>query len=266
MNAWSNVEISQEDPEIRRIDAMENVLHQLDPDVRRVRELITRFEICHFKYRQHIGRIKASIINLHPTVIPDSIGVTHLRAGEDAALRDGTGRSALALKYIRALRGWLNHDAPGSREQGEEQIHDQVDEWLGEKEPDKERLVRLLTARMKWDWESYEKLNQGERHRELALQCCKMDTCHYRFPENLDLLLRAIGELRPAKNFEGCGSFTPDIRDLIKREFNDLNTLYRSVSARGSPGKADPARAWLLACMLKTMKEQAGLNMPIAFK
>lgn len=265
MNAWSNIEVSREDPEIRRINEMERAIRQLDPHIRRIRELITRFEVCHFKYLQHIENIRDSILNLKPAVNPDRIGETHIRSGKDAALRDGTGRSALALKYIRALREWLDLHTSENTGRDEKEIQSKVTRWLGERDPEKERLVQLLIARMTWDWVSYGKLEKGERHKELAWQCRRMDTCHYCFPENLDSLLRGIGELKPVENFEGCGSCNSETRESVEREFTDLSKLYRPVSITEPDDSGNTIQAWLLACMLKTLKEQAGLDRPFEF-
>jgi hypothetical protein len=69
----------------------------------------------------------------------------------------------------------------------------------GKRDPEKERLVRLLISRMTWDWETYEKLKHGRENRELELQCCMIDTCHYTFPGNLDRLLEGIAELKPVR-------------------------------------------------------------------
>ncbi len=49
MNAWANVEVSPDDEEIAAIDRMEQALDNVPERVRQTRELITRFESCHFK-------------------------------------------------------------------------------------------------------------------------------------------------------------------------------------------------------------------------
>jgi len=58
MKAWSNIQISPEDPEIIEINNLEKNLGKLSDKVCQIRELITRFEVCHFKYQQHLRKIK----------------------------------------------------------------------------------------------------------------------------------------------------------------------------------------------------------------
>ena len=58
MNAWSNIQISPEDIEIDKINNIEKKLGKLPERICRIRELITRFEVCHFKYKQHLEKIK----------------------------------------------------------------------------------------------------------------------------------------------------------------------------------------------------------------
>ena len=48
MNAWSNIEISPQDPEIIEIGKLEKTQGNISKNVRKIRELITRFEVCHF--------------------------------------------------------------------------------------------------------------------------------------------------------------------------------------------------------------------------
>jgi hypothetical protein len=64
MKAWSNIQISPQDPEIVKINNLEKKLGELPDKVYKIRELISRFEVCHFKYQQHLRKIKGSIIDL----------------------------------------------------------------------------------------------------------------------------------------------------------------------------------------------------------
>ncbi|GAJ07054.1 unnamed protein product, partial [marine sediment metagenome] len=50
MDSWRNIIISKNDPEIIEINKLENELEVVSTSVREVRQLITKFEICHFKY------------------------------------------------------------------------------------------------------------------------------------------------------------------------------------------------------------------------
>jgi len=58
MNTWSNIPTSPQDPEIIKINEFEAKLGKLADDVYKIRELITRQEVCHFKLQQHIKKIK----------------------------------------------------------------------------------------------------------------------------------------------------------------------------------------------------------------
>ena len=78
MKAWSNIQISPQDPEIIKINNLGKKLGELPDKVHKIRELITRYEVCHFKYQQHLRQIKDSIINLEPNVDSKKIGINLL--------------------------------------------------------------------------------------------------------------------------------------------------------------------------------------------
>jgi len=264
MNPWSNIDISPNDPEIIDIDKFEKNIGIIPSNIHQIRELITRFEVCHFKYKQHIKYIKDSILNLKPNTDPKRIGTNHIRSGENAWKKDKTGRSLLGQRYVLALTNWLsaNPDAKDF-EYYDKELDKKITKWLGEKNPEKERLVRLLIARLIWDGKSYEKLRGGENNKELELQVCKMDVCHYAFPKNLDLLLQGIGEVKSIEAFEGCGSFNSDIKKFVEKEFLILNDLLKSIISINQPDKNELTKAWLIACLAKILKEQVGLKKPI---
>jgi len=133
---------------------------------------------------------------------------------------------------------------------------------LGIRKTDKIRLVRLLIARMTWDWKSCEELKQGGEYENLELQACTMDICHYAFPENLDKLLQGIGQMKPLEKFEGCGSFNENIREYVENELLSLNDSLQSMLLTKNHDKNDLISIWLLACLIKTLKEQVGLKVP----
>ena len=263
MSAWSNIDISTDNPEIIEINKLEKALNLIPSYVQQIRELITRFEVCHFKYQQHIKIITESILNLKPSTNPKKIGAHHIRSGENAVKKDITGRSLLGQKYVWALNNWLGNNQKARDRNTNKKLDQQITKWLGLKNPDKERLVRLLIARLIWDWGSYEKLQHGEENKEIELQVCSIDICHYTFPKNLDLLLKGIGEMKPIKAFEGCGSFTSDIKIFIEKEFSILIDLLNSVTSVNQPDNNELLKAWLIACFAKTLKEQVGLTQPI---
>jgi hypothetical protein len=264
MDAWSNIDISPNDPEIIEIDKFKKTLAIIPSNVRQIRELITRFEVCHFKYQQHFKYIKESILNLKPDINPKKIGANHIRSGENAWKKDKTGRSRLGQRYVWALINWLG-DNPKVKdlEYYNKRLGQQITKWLGEKNPEKERLVRLLRARLIWDWKSYEELQHRKENKELELQVFSIDICHYNFPKNLDLLLSGIGEMKPVEAYEGCGSINSDIKKFVEKEFLILNDLLKSITSVNKPDKNELIKAWLIACLAKTLKEQVSLKKPI---
>ena len=264
MTAWSNIEISSGDSEILNIDKLEKTLKPIPSNVRQIRELITRFEVCHFKYQRHYRYIKESIFNLKPGTDPKQIGTTHIRNADHAWKKDKTGRSLKGQRYVWALNKWLDDNSGfGPSDDYSQELNQQITKWLGKKTPEKERLIRLLISRLKWDWKSYKELQHGGKYEVLEWQACRMDICHYAFPMNLDLLLQGIGKMKPVEVFEGCGSFDSKIKAFVEKEFTILNDMLKSITAGNKKDKNQSLKTWLIACMAKTMKEQVGLTQPI---
>ena len=232
--------------------------------MKKIRELITRFEVCHFKYRQHLVNIKDSIKSLEPAVSPDRIGKNHIQHGENAWENDTSGKSLTGQQYVWAIKAWLD-DMPGKGfpDRYNNILGRHIQKWLGEKTADKIRLVRLLVARLTWDWKSYEELQHGGEFKELEFQICRMDICHYAFPINLDNLLIGMGEMKPINNFEGCGSFNKKIREMVKKELIALNELLRTLSNEIALDRRNKIKIWLTVCLMKTLKEQVELSEPM---
>ena len=107
MNAWANIEISPQNSEIIEIDKFEDTLEKISGNAEKIRELITRFEVCHFKYQQHLKHIKYSILNLKPNVKPTQIGANHISKGKDVFNNEKTGRSIIGQQYVNSLKKWL---------------------------------------------------------------------------------------------------------------------------------------------------------------
>jgi hypothetical protein len=256
MNEWSNIDISPNNPEIIEIDKFKKTLGVIPSNVRKIRELITRFEVCHFKYQQHFKYVKESILNLKPDIDPEKIGTNHIKTGENAWKKDKTGRSRLGQRYVWALTNWLG-DNPKVKDfkHYDKRLGQQITKWLGKKNPEKEKLVRLLRARLE--------LRHGKENKELELQVSSIDICHYDFPKNLDLLLQGIGEMKSVEAFEGCGSFNSDIKKFVEKKFSILNDLLKSMTSVHMPDKNELIKAWLIACLAKTLKEQVRLTKPV---
>jgi hypothetical protein len=260
---WSNIELSHVDHEVTRIDNLEINLGEIPENVWQIRELITGFEVCHFKYRKHIQYILESIRRLKPNKIPNEIGSTHIRHGANTWEKDNSGRSLKGLQYIQALKCWLSANTEiKDKVPIDPELNRHVLDWLGHKDPEKIRLVRLLIARMTWDWKSYEKYRTGHEGDPLEFQVCRMDICHYNFPGNMDSVIRAIGQLKPVQGFEGCGSCTSNIKLIVEKEIVEINRMLESISKEEID--ADQwTRSWLLSSLAKTLKEQAGSAIPV---
>ena len=161
MSYWSNIEISPKDSEIIEINKFEKSLGELPDNVQKVRELIRRFEVCHFKYKEHLKYINDSIHNLSPKIEPGNIGVYHISKGEGVLKNDKTGRSKLGQQYLCSLLVWLGEHIQENPEYCNKELNQKISKWLGGKTQDKERHVRLLVARLMWDWKSYEQYQVG---------------------------------------------------------------------------------------------------------
>jgi hypothetical protein len=263
MDPWSNIGVSSQDTEIAEIDKFEGTLDNIPAPVRKIRELITRFEVCHFKYEQHLKYINNSIARLEPSTNPGKIGSNHINKGENAWENDKTGRSLIGQQYLWIFKNWL---AKNTQEKipnhYNKNLYLQTSKWLGEKTPDKERIIRLLIARLTYDWESYEKLQQGGQFEDLEYQTCRMDICHYAFPNHLDYLLQAIGEMKPRKELDGCGSYNTAIKTFIREKFSELCCSIEDMTGNNNfliQNNNEQIKAWLYACLAKTLKEQIGI-------
>lgn len=264
MNPWSNIDVSFQDGEITEINKLESTFEHIPDSVLKIRELITRFEVCHFKFEQHLKYINSSILTLDPVISPDKIGSNHIKQGENAWKNDKTGRSLIGQQYLWIIRNWLdktNQDTISKLY--DKNLDVRISEWLGERTFDKERIIKLLIARLTYDWEPYKKLQKGGEFIDLEYQTCRMDICHYAFPEHLDSLLQAIGEMKPSKDMEGCGSFNSQIKAIVKKEFSELCFTIQKMTASDNfktRNKNDQLKVWLYACLAKTIKEQIGLE------
>ncbi len=267
MNSWSNIQVSNSDSEIIKINDLEKRLGELPDKVKRIRELITRFEVCHFKYKQHLKKIKDSITELNTNVDTTKIGTNHIQHGENVLNTDTTGKSLIGQQYVWAIKEWLNDN--GKKEisnKYDKELSKKIQKWLGVKNPDKVRLVKLLLARLTWDWSSYEKLQHGGKYKDIEFQASRQDICHYAFPKNLDALIKGIGQMKAVeeKRFEGCGSFNTGIKAYLEKEFLDLNNTLKSFQIKNGVSKNDLIRTWLILCLAKTIKENIKISIPVS--
>lgn len=258
MEAWSNIQVFPHDPEIAEINKLEANLGTLPDKIYKIRGLITGFEICHFKYKRHLQHIKDSIHTLEPLIDAGKIGINHIRYGEKVLNNDTSGRSLAGLQYVWTIQDWLSNNSKNkAHDNYDKKLSQQIHEWLGEKSPAKVRLVRLLLARLTWDWKSYEEYQSAGRFKDIELQACRTDICHYAFPGNLNRVIQAIGQMKAADEtgFEGCGSYNDEIKESLEKEFSELNDMLHYFREKMDKNKDDLIKVWLIACLAKTIKE-----------
>jgi len=139
MHAWSNIEVSGKNFEISGINKLEEILGKYPDHVRQIRELITRFEVCHFKYLQHLENIRKSIMDLHPYTDPGNIGQNHVQHGDKAWKSDKTGRTIMGQQYLWALENWLGDSKKNKPPEYNQELAGEIETWLGENNPEKDR-------------------------------------------------------------------------------------------------------------------------------
>jgi len=77
--------------------------------------------------------------------------------------------------------------------------------------------------------------------------------------------LQGIGQMKPVNEeaFEGCGSSNDKIKDNLSKEFLKLNDMLKSFTITGETDKNELIKAWLVACLVKTIKEGINFKLPI---
>jgi len=223
------------------------------PSARRIRELITRLEICHFKFPRHLQRIIAAIGAVRLELDPAEIGRAHPRHGSQAWQMDTTGRSQKAECFIAVLEGWLTGQCPQT-EEGE-----QVWTALGSQDDQKRLLAGALARQLRWQYEA------GSLGPELSLwdhQLSGIHQCHYTFPRNVQRLIQAIGQGEPLEGFEGCGTFSGNHLALARQTIDLLDgwLAKRSGPLAEELGQPAPVKEWLARCLRHTL---IGLTTPV---
>jgi hypothetical protein len=261
ISEWSNIEGSTEDPEIAAINRFREGLGELPEAVAGVRAMISCFEACHFKYEKHYRNILKSIAELSPAIDVERIGSHHPRHGEEAVAMDATGRARVGQQYIAALTAWME-DLPVAAG-GDDDLTCRVALRLGQKNDRKVSLVTMLLDRL--FYRSLEEYMRGNKLDELEYQVLRTDICSYDFPQNLDRVIQAIGQQKPVEDFQGCGTCKPEIEEFIRRELEKLRLwlMEKRIAAGLKLGEKTPEKKWLVACLAKTLKEQAHLECSI---
>lgn len=257
MNPWSNIAVAPDDPEIAEIDQQEASLDKIPVEAKHIRELITGFEVCHFKYKKHLEYLKNAISTLKPAVNLHDVGSHHIRMGDRAWQSDPTGRSLVGQQFITAIDTWLGEKKADTQDEtSDPERTRRVCKALGTHESEKDRLVRLLKARLLWDWDTYNNLYSDKEDNVLESQVCRMDICHYAFPEHVQILMGAIGRLEYLDCFEGCGTYNHEIKKHVDHEITRLIQLSESLGSDDRPDEMAGVKRWLLSCLIKTIRAQ----------
>lgn len=270
--AWCNTVVDADDKEVAAIDRMEHELDELPGEVVKVRELITRFEICHFKVKGHYRNILLSIAELRPIVAVDTIGEHHPHQEGEGWKHDTTGRSIVGMRYILALQAWLGDTSSpdvvesvnnGKASTTTTEMRVRIASWLGKHEKDKERLVRLLLGRL--DYGRIDDYFPAGEPNPLELQVLSTDICHYTFPEIMDQVIQAIGRMESSPSFQGCGSTNEELTAWARDEVERLSAWLVPDGSRDDldVGERTPVKVWLTACLAKTLKQHVQLDEPL---
>lgn len=70
-------------------------------------------------------------------------------------------------------------------------------------------------------------------------------------------------EVDEERECEGCGTYNNEIKACLEKEFLDLNDTLKSLRNKSGQNKNDLIRAWLIACLAKTIKENIKISIPI---
>jgi hypothetical protein len=178
--------------------------------------------------------------------------------------KDKAARSLLGQYYLWALVNWLaDYPRLNITEHFNNETYRNVSGWLGNKSPEKEKLVRIIVAKLTYDWKSLKKFNQGSVNKGLAYFANSVDIWQYAFPKMLDKLLQDIGriEFKMYDPYEKPDIGKHEITN-IENEFSIICKWIRlgNVSMCGSANINDLIKIWLIASITKTLKDQTGLT------
>lgn len=265
MNGWINIETLPDDKEIAAIDQLERTIGSVPKHIQQIRELITCFEACHFKYQQHYRDIVESIIKQHPVGEVYSTHINPLNP-QRQVLGNHIPQNRTDQQYIDALYSWIDEESINNVGVSEKEVtglSQRVNAWLGIKSKEKVGLVRMLLARLLG--QSMENLRQGGDLSELEYQVERTDNCNYASLQNIERMIQGIGNLKPVDGFDGCGTVNADIKSFVGKELIQLCDWLKldTLSMESGLGEKELVKVWLVACLVKTIKESAHLSTPL---
>jgi hypothetical protein len=244
---WANCALTT-DGEIEAIDELEDALGDVPDGARRVRALISTLELCHHDAAHRIDNIVEAIEAVdtdkgfgtrpadreHPAERVWSAAITRVEA---RAAEADPRRAWQLARVVEKIQGELDQSQPYTwlllRDDGS--YRDTCpDIYL----PDEEHWLATVKTMLH---------DPQELSLALAIDMCW--PCHWRFEENLQIVLDAIdGELRPSSPFAACGrniEMTP-LRERVEHTCARLQQY-------GEPGTAP---RWLAASLDKTLRLQ----------
>jgi hypothetical protein len=301
---WRNCAV-ETDAEIVEIDALEDRIGPVDADTRKIRDLISSLELCHHKAERWVESIIEAIAagktnkglgtrpsgQVHPAETTwqnacaalsnwcegCAVDSVKLMVGPVAAseLLAGLGKSSPLKRWqvqrlierIRSLIGWPQSDAdPATQYEwlliggGEYDLAYRSD--CPERYAEHEDFWRTTARTIIHDTAS-----GRDAELSLALAIDLLWPCHWRFVENLRIVLNAIGgDLYPSKPFAACGR---NITLVPNRE--RLETIARTLRAfcgvapteaetdrqlLSTLGDVTDAKWWLAMSLAKTITLQ----------
>jgi hypothetical protein len=296
---WQNCAI-QSDPEIRIIDRMEDAITPLHPSIREIRALISHFELCHHKAERWIENIIQAIGSGETD---KGMGAGR-KAGDHPAemfwkgvcreLEDWCKGYSLArpdtpkdeASIVPALSGLGKQDALKVWQVrrviekiqsviGGDETHPYV--WLllggGEYESFYVEECPAPYRPRKDCWTKtartiiHDTVDGVQATLSLALAIDMLWPCHWRFRQNLNIVLNAIGgDLIPVSPFAACGRNIGLIPFREKmHSITDMLALYGKPEGKGPDpdiplfgilGEPTLEKLWLAASLEKTIRLQ----------
>ena len=246
-SSWVNCALST-DPEIEAIDAMEDALGEVPEGAQRVRALISTFELCHHDAAHRMDNLLDAIDALdtdkgfgtrppgrvHPI---EQVWAAAIARVEELVVNADSLREWQLRRVVERIRSvldptqsyaWLLLSDDGSYRDTCPEVY--------------------LPGEEHWRATAKTMLHDPEEL-PLALAIDMLWPCHWRFEENLQIVLDAIdGELRPKVPFTACGrniEMTP-LRERVEQMCARLRTV----------GEAGSVRRWLAASLEKTLRLQ----------
>ena len=285
---WRNC-AGESDEEIAAIDKLEDDIAPLGDETKHIRSLISQLEMCHHKVERHVELIIQAIGEGKADKTPGKrpIGEIH-------------PREALTELVIGSLTAWINeepYDVPAFGIGGI--AVDDLFSFLGDRTPLKVWQVQQVCDKLRSfldpEFRYYEMVEHPKQYADyahyrgatintvihdtvdgeeakltLASAIDHLQPCNWNFPENLVIMLKAIGgDLYPKVPF-AAHKRNVELNPIRKRIEIVSNTLRAFCEGQDTSqatalnilrtlGEKTPTKHWLAASLDKTIRLQMGL-------